>query len=105
MPDDAIEGLATLEQILSTAPDTKVIVVTGNEDRTNAVKAIGLGAYDFYQKPIDAEILSLIVDRAFKLWELEAENRRLKGTGDEAFFGITTASEPMQRVCRSIEKV
>ena len=105
MPDDAVEGLATLEQILSTAPDTKVIVVTGNEDRANAVKAIGLGAYDFYQKPIDAEILSLIVDRAFKVWELEAENRRLKQTGDETFFGITTASEPMQRVCRSIEKV
>src|SRR5690606_9634277 len=64
MPDDAVEGLATLEEILSTAPETKVIVVTGQEDRAHAVKAIALGAYDFYQKPIDAEILSLIVDRA-----------------------------------------
>jgi two-component system NtrC family response regulator len=105
MPDDAVEGLATLEEILSIAPETKVIVVTGQEDRAHAVKAIGLGAYDFYQKPIDAEILSLIVDRAFKLWELEAENRRLRENQDEPFFGITTASEPMLRVCRSIEKV
>ena len=62
LPPDAdghTEGLACLEQILSTSPDTKVIVVTGNDDRANAVRAIGLGAFDFYHKPIDAEILGL----------------------------------------------
>ena len=59
--DGASEGLATLENILETAPETKVIVVSGNDDRENAVRAVGLGAYDFYQKPIDPEILRLIV--------------------------------------------
>ena len=56
--DGASEGFATLEQILALAPDTKVIVVTGNNDRENAVRAIGLGAYDFCQKPIDPEMLA-----------------------------------------------
>ena len=74
-PDGATEGLATVEKILSAAPDTKVIVVTGNEEREHALKAISLGAYDFYQKPINADILGLIIQRAFHLFELEDENR------------------------------
>ncbi len=80
LPPDAAnasEGLALLEDILSLAPSTKVIVVTGNDDRENAVKAVAVGAYDFYQKPVDGDILSLIVERAFNLHELEEENRRL----------------------------
>ena len=56
-PDDAVEGLRTLAEILAAAPDTKVIVVTGNEERAHAVRAIALGAYDFYQKPIDGQVL------------------------------------------------
>src|SRR5690606_15655115 len=62
-PDGASEGLATLQQILALAPDTKVIVLTGNQNHANALKAIELGAYDFYQKPYDPKMLSLIVDR------------------------------------------
>jgi two-component system NtrC family response regulator len=77
-PDGASEGLATLEQILALAPDTKVIVVTGNQDRTNAVKAVGLGAYDFHQKPFDPDVLGLVVERAFRLHALQQENRRLQ---------------------------
>ena len=104
--DGASEGLATLEQILSLAPDTKVIVVTGNDDRDNAVRAIGLGAYDFYQKPIDAEILGLIVDRAFQVHALEMENRALtRQRGHSPLDGIIGASEPMLKVCRMVEKV
>ena len=52
-PDGASEGLATLKQILELAPDTKLIVLTGNQDHGNALKAIGMGAYDFHQKPFD----------------------------------------------------
>ncbi|HLA39086.1 MAG TPA: response regulator, partial [Candidatus Glassbacteria bacterium] len=58
--DGASEGLATLEQVLALAPDTKVIVVTGNQERANAVKAVGMGAYDFHQKPFDPEILGMV---------------------------------------------
>jgi len=104
--DNATEGLATLEQILQRAPDTKVIMVTGNEDRENAVKAIALGAYDFYQKPIDAEVLGLIVDRAFQLSELEAENRSLANTKPKSpLDGVIAASPAMLEVCKTVEKV
>ncbi len=105
-PDGASEGLATLENILALAPDTKVIMVTGNQDRAHAVKAIGLGAYDFYQKPVDSEILGLIVERAFRLHDLQQENRRLKLHQTESpVSGIITHDPSMQKVCRTVEKV
>jgi two-component system NtrC family response regulator len=105
-PANASEGLAALEEILQLAPFTKVIVVTGNDDRQNALKAISMGAYDFYQKPVDPEILALIVDRASRLHELEAENRRLAGarTGT-ALDGIICSSTQMLDACRMVEKV
>ena len=105
-PDGASEGLATLESILSLAPDTKIIMVTGNQDRANAVRAIGLGAYDFYQKPVDPEILGLIVERAFRLHDLQQENRRLALRQTESpVSGIITNDPVMQKLCRTIEKV
>jgi DNA-binding NtrC family response regulator len=63
-PDGASEGLATLAEILAIAPATKVIIATGNETREHALQAIALGAYDFYQKPIDIDVLQVIVGRA-----------------------------------------
>ncbi len=105
-PANASEGLATLEEILKLAPSTKVIVVTGNDDRENAVRAIALGAYDFYQKPVDADILGLIVERAHHLHELEQENRRLTDEGGiSPLEGIIAASAEMTRVCAMVEKV
>ena len=75
------EGFATLKEILNLAPFTKVVVVTGHGDQSNAVKAVGLGAYDFYQKPVDVDTLQLIVQRAYQMHTLEAENRQLaRGT-------------------------
>jgi len=105
-PENASEGLAALEEILSIAPETKVIVVTGNDDRENAVKAIGAGAYDFYQKPIDAEILSMIIDRAYEVYELEKENSELSRFQiNSPLGGIITSSPQMMKVCQTIEKV
>lgn len=105
-PDSAEEGLATLQQIVSLAPSTKVIVVTGNQDRVNAVKAIRLGAYDFYQKPFDPQILDMIIARAFRMHGLEHENRILqKQQPGEAMQGIITSAPSMIRVCRTVEKV
>lgn len=104
--DGSTEGLATLEQVLSIAPDTRVIVITGNQERANAVAAIGMGAYDFYQKPFDPEILNLVVERAFRLHELMQENRRLRlRQADSPMEGILSRDPGMQKVCRSIEKV
>jgi two-component system NtrC family response regulator len=100
------EGLASLKEIMTLAPYTKVVVVTGHGDQGNAVKAVGLGAYDFYQKPVDVDTLQLIVGRAFQLYELEAENRRLSvDRGNSPLDGIIAASEAMLRVCRIVEKV
>jgi two-component system, NtrC family, response regulator len=104
-PDGASEGLATLEQILALAPDTKVIVVTGNQDRVNAVKAVGMGAYDFYQKPFDPEVLGLVVGRAFRVYALQQENRRLQQDQVSPTQGIITRDAGMLKMCRSVEKV
>ncbi len=102
----ATEGLATLAEIIQLAPHTKVIVVTGNDDRDNAVKAVSLGAYDFYQKPVDADVLQLIVNRAYALAELEDENRKLKQGGlDSPLDGVVASSPEMLKVCRTVEKI
>ena len=105
-PANASEGLAALEQILALAPQTKVIVVTGNDDRDNALQAIALGAYDFYQKPIDADVLKLIVERAYNVYELEQENRELAQRQTESpLQGIIASSPQMLKICRTVEKI
>jgi two-component system NtrC family response regulator len=105
-PDGASEGLATLSEILSTAPATKVIIATGNETREHALRAIALGAYDFYQKPIDVDVLQLIVSRAQHMFELEAENRRLSEAAPASpVDGIIASSAEMLRVLRNVEKI
>lgn len=104
-PANASEGLQTLNEILRAAPTTKVIIVTGNDDRDVAVKAVGQGAYDFYEKPIDPDVLSLIVERAHRLHELEAENRRLAASVREPLSGVIAGSTQMLEVCRRIEKI
>lgn len=103
--DGASEGLATLGQILALSPQTKVIVVTGNQDRANAVKAVGLGAYDFCQKPFDPEILGMIVQRAFRLHALQQENLRLLQAQDSPIQGMVSADPAMIKMCRSVERV
>jgi two-component system NtrC family response regulator len=104
--DGASEGLAALQQILALAPVTKVIVVTGNLDRSNAVKAIQLGAYDFFQKPFDPDVLTLMIARALHVHTLEVENRLLlTQKGGSALSGLITSSESMLKVCRTVEKV
>ncbi len=105
-PANATEGLLALEQILALAPHTKVIVVTGNDDRANALRAVGLGAYDFYQKPVDPDVLALIVQRAYELHKLEDENRRLqRRTEQSPMEGVIASSPEMVKACRIAEKV
>lgn len=105
-PEGSSEGLATVEEILSAAPNTKVIVVSGNNDRSNAVQAVASGAYDFYQKPIDSELLNQIVTRAHHVFELEEENHRLimESTG-ASMEGMIANSPQMQTVCQRVKKV
>jgi two-component system NtrC family response regulator len=105
-PDGATEGLALLQQILAAAPDTKVILLSGNQDRANALKAIAAGAYDFHQKPLDADTLALVIERAFYLHALQQENRRMMQIqSDSPLAGIISRDSGMLRVCRSVERV
>jgi two-component system NtrC family response regulator len=105
-PDGATEGFATLEAILQRAPETKTIVVTGNEDRGNALRAVASGAYDFYRKPINSDEFGLIIKRAFQLYSLEEENRRLaRAQKNMPLNGIVTSDPEMLKICRRIEKV
>ncbi|HET6586271.1 MAG TPA: PEP-CTERM-box response regulator transcription factor [Oleiagrimonas sp.] len=108
LPPDASgtdEGFATIADILQQAPHTKIIVVTGNGDRDNAVKSIGSGAYDFCSKPLDLDVLHMIVDRAFRVYELEAENRKLRSQSQPALEGIIGTSQAMLQAFRMVEKV
>jgi two-component system NtrC family response regulator len=105
-PDGATEGLAALEALRQLSPDTKVIIATGNENREYALKSIALGAYDFFQKPVDIDVLRLIVERALRLQELEAENRRLAAAEPRsAIDGILGSSDAMMRLLRMVEKI
>jgi two-component system NtrC family response regulator len=105
-PDGTDEGFATLAEILRLKPDTKVIVATGHGARESAIKAVAMGAYDFYKKPVDIDELGFIVARAFHLHEIEDENRRLEtGAGATVLGSIITAAPEMQKVGKTIERV
>ncbi|QOL26486.1 PEP-CTERM-box response regulator transcription factor [Thalassotalea sp. LPB0316] len=105
-PDEAnaSEGLACLQEILTIAPHTKVIVITGNDDRTNALKAIAAGAYDFYQKPIEQEVIEVIVSRAMSLASIETENRKMRSVAgsDIGIIGNSAAIERMRMMVKRI---
>ena len=105
-PDGTAEGFATLSEMLSLKPDTKVIVASGHGEHESALRAIALGAYDFYRKPINIDELGLIVSRAFNLHSLESENRRLESASAQTVLGsIITAAPEMMKVARTIERV
>lgn len=103
--DGPSEGLAALQGILSHAHHTKVVVMTGQRERAYALKALELGAYDYYEKPLDLGELAIIVERAFKLAALEAENRDLQARlAHPALDGVITANAAMTNVCAQIAK-
>ncbi len=105
-PDEAnaSEGLAALQEILTIAPHTKVIVITGNDDRTNALKAIAAGAYDFYQKPVETDVINVIVARAYSVAAIEEENRRMRSVvGSD--IGIIGNSEAIERLRTMVRRI
>jgi two-component system NtrC family response regulator len=105
-PAGAAQSLALLRDIVKLSPDTRIIAMTEYNARELAVAAVGLGAADFYHKPLDAGVLSIVVRRAFRIRELEEENWRLREqTGSMALEGIIGVSDTMRSLCRAIEKV
>jgi two-component system NtrC family response regulator len=106
-PDGTAEGFATLGEILSLKPDTKVVVASGHDAPESARDAIARGAWDFYAKPVDIDTLGLIVARAFHVQRLEAENARLAALagGGTVLGGLVTAAPEMLKVARTVERV
>lgn len=104
-PDGSTVGLGLLADMLEAAPRTKIIVVSGSEDRSDAIQAVALGAWDYYSKPIDAGSLAFIVQRAFHVAKLEAENQRLKTTASPALPGVITNDPAMLAVCQTVERI
>ncbi len=100
--DTVVEGLRCLERILAERPSTKIVVITGNEEGENALRAVRMGAYDYYRKPIDLKELRVIVKRAFHLHEIERENLRLHTAIAE---GKPAGLEGMLGQCPEMEAV
>ena len=105
-PDSVSEGFKLLEQMLAIDPGAKVIVLTGQNDQANALRAVALGAYDFLAKPFDPDVLTLTIDRAWRLYELQTENRRLQSLHQpDALSGLITRDTDMMRIARTVERV
>ncbi|MBI5755917.1 MAG: PEP-CTERM-box response regulator transcription factor [Nitrospirae bacterium] len=106
MPRDAEEGLKTLEEILSLDPNIKVIIISGNTERVNALKAVEMGAFDFFTKPPVIDEVRVVVKRALRMAELEMENLTLRRqTKPEGLEGILGNSPAMEQVFQVIRKV
>jgi len=106
-PDEnsASEGLRTLDEILNLAPQTKVIVASGNVERANAVRAVAQGAFDFVAKPLDSDVLKIIIDRAIRMHELEEENKQLREQSARATDGLVFGSERMAQISQVLDRV
>ena len=105
-PDSVSEGFKLLEQMLDIDANVKVIVLTGQNDQAHALRAVALGAYDFLAKPFDPDVLGLTIDRAWRLFDLQAENRRLQALQQpDALAGLITRDTEMLRIARTIERI
>ncbi len=107
--DGAEEGLQALTQIMKAAPDTKVVVLTGNGDRENAIRAVQLGAFDYHQKPIQLNELKVVLQRAAYLQTLEADAdqqqlAREAATRFEDILGTTPAMREIFAVMMRVAK-
>lgn len=106
-PDDegVDEGFRCIREISNLSPLAKIIVMTGNADYENAVRAVAMGAYDFYQKPVNPETLDLILQRAYHIYSLEKQHRLLQEQQQSPLDGIIACDPRMLKICRTIEKL
>jgi two-component system, NtrC family, response regulator len=105
-PTTPEEGLATLTELLAHDPQAKVVIISGQGEKTNALRAVGAGAYDFLGKPVEMEELKLLLKRCFHVALLEREYREMQQKLEaDTFDGILGSSARMQAVFESIRKV
>src|SRR6266516_3993969 len=105
-PNECDEGMAALSGILAIDSTAKVIVISGQSEKRNAIQAVGAGAYDFLCKPVDVEELKLLLRRCIYVVELEREYRELQqGQRSDVFEDMLGTSPQMQSVFAFIRKV
>jgi two-component system, NtrC family, response regulator len=105
-PNDTAEGMATLTELVALDPLAKVIIVSGQSDKENALRAVGTGAYDFLCKPVEMDELKRVLQRCIYVAQLEREYRDIQqGQREEVFEDMVGASPPMQAVFTFIKKV
>jgi two-component system NtrC family response regulator len=105
-PAQPDEGLATLAEILAEDSLTKVIIISGQGQKDNALKAVSEGAYDFFSKPINTDELKVVLHRAYHVSQLERENLLLQQqVAGQPFAGMLGSSPQMEGVFADIRKV
>lgn len=104
-PEGVEEGFLCIEEINRLSPTCKIIVMTGKSDEENALRAVSIGAHDFYHKPVNIDTLNLIVERAFKMYQLEQQNRLLQEQQMSPLEGVIASDPQMLKVCRMVEKL
>lgn len=105
-PNQPDEGMATIADLLSVEQAAKIIIISGQEEKENALRAVGSGAYDFFSKPVDVEELTMLLRRCFFVARLEKEHRELQQTlGVGGFEGMLGVSPQIENVFAAIRKV
>lgn len=104
-PDNIQEGIRTLTELLRISPDLKVIIVSGQDERENAVRALEKGAFDFLAKPYELEELKVVLKRAFFIHELGRAEDASSDDGKDSFLGMVGASPAIQEVFARIRRV
>jgi two-component system, NtrC family, response regulator len=105
-PNECDEGMAALSDILAIDNTAKVVVVSGQSEKQNAIQAVGAGAYDFLCKPVEMEALKFLLRRCIHVVDLEKEYRQLQQSGrSEVFEDMLGTSPQMQSVFAFIRKV
>ena len=83
MPD--IDGIETLRRFKETRPEMQVIMITGHGTIDTAVQTTKMGAYDFLQKPLSLERVSLAVKHGLEEFRLRQENEVLRKSIDRRY--------------------
>jgi two-component system, NtrC family, response regulator len=105
-PNEPDEGMAILSEVVAGDRTTKVIIISGQEEKENALRAVGSGAFDFLSKPVNVEELALLLRRCFYVTDLEREHHALQQSlGVGGFEGMLGVSPSMQNVFAAIRKV
>src|SRR5262245_54786812 len=105
-PREASEGLLALDEMLTHNPLAKVIIVSGNSERQNAMQAVGRGAHDVFPKPIDIDALKVVLQRAYRKMDLEQENLlKFPTSASDPIEAMIGSSDELKGVLAKIRKV